>query len=61
MTRTDPNDAIQSLARIAQAATRMMARLHWSAVVADPNEEIAHMQANLDRVREAVDRGRDGH
>lgn len=54
MTGPDVDDAIQDLARIAQAATRLMARLHWSRVGGDPNEEIAHMQANLDHVRKAL-------
>jgi len=51
-----PNDAIQNLARIAQASARLMARMHWADACVDPDEEIAHMQANLDAVRREVAR-----
>lgn len=50
----DPNDAIQSLARIAAAATRLMAVMHRAGGAVDPSEEIAHIQANLDHVDEQV-------
>lgn len=48
---TDPNDAIQSLARIASAAARLMAVMHHSGRLVDPEEEIEHMQANLNHIR----------
>ena len=51
------DDAIQDLARIAQAAVRLMVRMHRSTTCWDPDEEIAHMQANLDDVRRLVSRG----
>jgi len=47
---SDPNDAIQSLARITQAATRLMAHMHCAGRATDPEEEVAHMRANLDHV-----------
>ena len=51
---SDPNDAIQSLARIIAAATRLMALMHRRGQAVDPQEEIPHMQANLDHVRAEV-------
>lgn len=51
---TDPNDAIQSLARIAEAAARLMADMHYRGEAVDRNEEIDHMRANLDRVARQV-------
>lgn len=50
----DPNDAIQSLARIAAAATRLMAQMHQVGQTRDPDEEIQHMRANLDHVEAQV-------
>lgn len=50
----DPNDAIQSLARIAVAASRLMARMHQLGQPRDPDEEIQHMRANLDHVEAQV-------
>jgi hypothetical protein len=47
---TDPNDAIQALARIAAAAARLMAHMHYADSATDPQEELDHMRANLDRV-----------
>ena len=52
----DPNDAIQSLARIAAAAARLMAQMHLSGRARDPEEEIEHMRANLDHVAREVGR-----
>jgi hypothetical protein len=52
-----PNDAIQSLARLTQAAARLMARMHYADAAVDPDEEIAHMRANLDRVAAQVAEG----
>lgn len=53
---TDPNDAIQSLARIAEAAARLMAHMHYAGKATDPQEEIDHMRANLDHVAREVSR-----
>ena len=50
----DPNDAIQSLARIAAAAARLMALMHSHSGVVDPDAEVDHMQANLDHVRAQI-------
>lgn len=55
-TVTDPHDAIQSLSRIAQAAARLMADMHRYGKAIDPDEEIDHMQANLNFVRKEVAR-----
>lgn len=49
-----PNDAIQSLSRIVQASARLMALMHWADATVDPNEELDHIQANLDHVRKEV-------
>ena len=49
----DPNDAIQSLARIAAAAARLMAHMHRSGLT-DPQEEIIHMRANLNHVAQQL-------
>ena len=51
---SDPNDAIQSLSRIAAAAARLMAHMHHAGKATDPNEEIGHMRANLNHVAEQV-------
>jgi hypothetical protein len=51
---SDLNDAIQSLARIAQAAARLMATMHSRGKPCDPDEEIAHMLANLRHVERQV-------
>jgi hypothetical protein len=50
----DPNDAIQSLARMTAAAARLMAHMHHTGRATDPEDEITHMQANLDHVVEQV-------
>ncbi len=52
----DPNDAIQSLARIAASAARLMAHMHHTGRAVDPAEEIAHMRANLNHVAREVAR-----
>ena len=54
MIGADADDAIQDLARIAQAATRLMAQLHRFPRGGDLYEEVPHMQANLDHVRKAL-------
>ncbi|MGC0143170.1 hypothetical protein [Pseudactinotalea sp. Z1732] len=56
MPHTDPNDSIQSLARIAQAAARLMADMHRYGGAIDVHEEIDHMQGNLNLVRKEVSR-----
>jgi hypothetical protein len=53
---TDPNDSIQSLVRIISASSRLIAMMHRHADAIDLNEEIGHMQANLDHVRAEVER-----
>ena len=54
--RRDPNDAIQSLARIAEAAARLMAHMHHDGDTSDPDDDVTHMQANLDFVAKQVSR-----
>lgn len=54
MPDTETNDAIQSLARIAAAAVRLMAAMHYTGRAVDREEEVDHMRANLDRVARAV-------
>lgn len=56
---SDPNNAIQSLSRIAQAASRLMAHMHFHGKPIDPQEEVDHMQANLDHVRKELAEGQD--
>ena len=51
---SDPNDAIQSLSRIAQAASRLMAHMHFHGKLIDLKEEVDHMQANLNHVRKEL-------
>jgi hypothetical protein len=51
----DVNDTIQSLSRIAQAAARMMADLHYRRRLADVEGEVPHMRANLDRITTLLD------
>ena len=50
----DPSGAIQSLGHIISAASRLMTLMHRADSAVDPNEEIEHMQANLDSVRQEV-------
>lgn len=52
---TNPNDAIQSLSRMIAAAARLMASMHLHGKPVDFNEELDHMQANLDRIRAEVE------
>lgn len=54
----DPNDAIQSLARITKAAAEMMAKMHYYANTIDPDEHLGHIQANLDHVKKLVNEAR---
>lgn len=44
------NDAIQSLSRIGQATARWMAEIHRSGSTRDPEEELAHIRANVDHL-----------
>ena len=51
----NPNDAIQSLSRLIAAAARPMTSMHLHGKPVDFNEELDHMQANLDRIRAEVE------
>jgi len=51
---SDTNDAIQSLSRVGQASVRWIAKMHRTNRVADPEDELAHIRANLDRVEELL-------
>lgn len=51
-------EVITSLSRITQAAARLTVAVHVQGRAVDLDEEIDHMQANLDRVRKVVRDGR---
>jgi hypothetical protein len=55
---SDPNNAIQSLSLIAQAAARLMGDMHYLNATVDRKEELDHIQANLNHVRKLVEEGR---
>lgn len=46
----DADDAVASLARIAQASVRLIQVIHDRKRCVDPEEEIDHMRSNLDRI-----------
>ena len=51
-------DAIADLARIANAAVSMMQRTAGTGRLHDPNDDIGHIQANLDHLRRLIKESR---
>ena len=51
-------DAIADMARIAHAAVSMMQRTAGTGRLCDPNDDIGHMQANLDHLRRLIEESR---
>ena len=51
---TSPEAVVHRLERIVHKANRLMALIHKTGICADPKQEIAYMQADLDSVRRAV-------
>ena len=49
------HDAIQSLARITQASSRLAALIALHDKAIDPEEELGHIRANLDHVRRLIE------
>jgi hypothetical protein len=51
--RFDPDayQAIQNLSRIAQASARWMSDLAYKGRLSDLNDELPHIQANLDQIQ----------
>lgn len=48
------DEAIRSLSRVSQAATRWMEWMHWAGTVGDPDGEMDYIIANLERVAELL-------
>ena len=51
-------DAISDMARIAHAAVSMMQRTTVTGRLYDPNDDIGHIQANLDHLRRLIEESR---